>query len=376
MPDRLAVMSDDYERFGLERDAVREWEDGARTDGRAGTYEWWYFDAHLDDGAKVVVVFMNKDLSATGGGLAPQLRVNVDLPDGTTSNHTIAVPAAQWSALRGRTDVRMWPGNHFTGYGLRDYRIEATAGDVQVDLTLTADVPAWRPATGHMLFGPVRDLEFSWLPAVPQGTVRGSYTVAGVRHDVTGVGYHDHNWGNVGLLKIVNDWYWGRGQAGPYTVIASFITATATYGFHEIPIFMLARDGRIIGDDPAKLTFERQDVYTDPKTGKPVAGIVRYTYVDGPDTYVVTFDRERDLVRNPLTGDLPWWKRAAARLARFDGAYLRFAGVLTIAHHRDGRLVEQVADEAIWELMYFGRARPERAGTPAVSASATADRVR
>ena len=93
------------------------------------------------------------------------------------------------------------------------------------------------------------------------------------------------------------------------------------------------------------------------KTGKPVGAVVRYTYVDGDDSYVVTFDRKRDLVRNPLATDLSWVKRAAARLVRFDGAYLRFAGVLTIAHYRGGRLVEQVAADAIWELMYFGHAR-------------------
>ena len=71
----------------------------------------------------------------------------------------------------------------------------------------------------------------------------------------------------------------------------------------------------------------------------------------------MTFDRERDLVRNPLTKDLPWLKRTAARLMRFDGAYLRFAGVLTIEHHKGGRLVEEYAEDAIWELMYFGHAR-------------------
>ncbi|SNT64567.1 Hydroxyneurosporene synthase (CrtC) [Asanoa hainanensis] len=353
---RLAGMSDDYARFGIRPDEVAEWEDGARTDGSAGSYEWWYFDAHLDDGAKVVVVFMNKDLGAATAPLSPQLRVNLELPDGTAYDHAIAIPAAQWSAAAGRTDVRMGPGNRFTGEGLREYRIEATAGDVRVDLTLTAQLPPWRPATGHMLFGP-DELQFNWLPAVPQGAVRGSYTVDGVRHETAGVGYHDHNWGTVGLQKIIHDWYWGRGQAGPYTVIASFITSVEKYDFAEIPIFLLARDGRIVGDDPAKMSFERSDVYTDPKTGKPVAGVVRYTYVDGEDSYVVTFDRRRDLVRNPLTKDLPWLKRAAARLVRFDGAYLRFAGDLTIERRRSGETLERHTEEAIWELMYFGHAR-------------------
>jgi hypothetical protein len=89
-----------------------------------------------------------------------------------------------------------------------------------------------------------RSLEFAWLPSVPQGAVTITCSVGGEQDETTGVGYHDHNWGNVGLMKVVHDWYWARGQAGPYSVIASCITAAKKYGFEAIPIFMLARDGR------------------------------------------------------------------------------------------------------------------------------------
>jgi hypothetical protein len=41
----------------------------------------------------------------------------------------------------------------------------------------------------------------------------------------------------------------------------------------------------------------------------------------------------------------------------FDGAYLRFVGDLQISKYRAGELVENCKDDAIWELMYFGRAR-------------------
>ena len=96
-------------------------------------------------------------------------------------------------------------------------------------------------------------------------------------------------------MKVVHDWYWARGQAGPYSVIASYITSAEQYGFEPIPIFMLARDNVLVGDDPAKVTFEREGVYTDQKTGKPVAATTRYTYQDGEDRYVVSFTRTHDL---------------------------------------------------------------------------------
>ena len=55
----------------------------------------------------------------------------------------------------------------------------------------------------------------------------------GAKRAVRGSGYHDHNWGNVELRKILNDWWWTRAQIGDYTVITSEMTTTGRYGFHE-----------------------------------------------------------------------------------------------------------------------------------------------
>jgi len=104
------------------------------------------------------------------------------------------------------------------------------------------------------------------------------------------------------------------------------------------------------------VTFEREGIYTDEKTGKPVAGTTRYTYEDGADRYVVTFTRNRNLSADRMIDGVKGIKRVAAKLAHFDGAYLRFVGDVEISHFRDEELLETHADEAIWELMYFGHA--------------------
>jgi hypothetical protein len=54
-------------------------------------------------------------------------------------------------------------------------------------------------------------------------------------------------------------------------------TAAEHYEFEPIPIFMLARDNVLVGDDPGKVTFERDGIYTDEVTGKPVAAVTRYS---------------------------------------------------------------------------------------------------
>jgi len=350
-----AASDADYERLGLSRDTVAVWEDGARTDGGRGTFEWWYFDAHLDDGATLVVVFMSKDFTQPRKPLAPMVRINLDLPDGRSLQKVQRFAPESYSAATDHADVRIGD-NRFEG-DLHRYRITAAIGEVSVEVILTGQVPPWRPGTGRVWFGADHAREFAWLPSVPQGTVTVRYLVGGEARQTTGIGYHDHNWGNAALQKLIHDWYWARGEAGPYSVITSYVTAHEKYGYAQIPNFMLARDGRIVAGDDAEVTFEREDVHADDKTGKPVANVLRYSYRDGDDRYVVTYTRKEDLARARLIDGVHGVKRLAARLARFDGAYLRFSGECRVQYFRAGTLTEEFADKAIWELMYFGHAR-------------------
>src|SRR6202049_3824921 len=157
----LAVMASkdaDFDRLGLARDAVAPWEDGARTDNRRGTYEWWYFDSHLDDGSSLVVVFQNKDFATPNDPLTPTIRIDLDLSDGRSYQKLLTYAPESWEASAGGADVRIGE-NRFSG-DLHTYRIQATAEEITVDVTLVGQVPAWRPPTGYLLYGAARDKEF------------------------------------------------------------------------------------------------------------------------------------------------------------------------------------------------------------------------
>jgi hypothetical protein len=301
------------------------------------------------------VVFFTKNFTDIGRPLAPMIRIDLDLPDGTSHNKIAEWKPEEYSASRDRCDVRIGD-NSFSG-DLHSYTITARIDDIAVDVNLIGEIPAWRPRTGHMYFGRQDEQEFNWLPAVPQGKVDATYSVGGKTHTALGVGYHDHNWGNAPINSLINNWYWARGRAGPYTTVAAYITAEDKYGNTELPIFMLARDGEIVADDATKVTFEELGAYRDADTGKPVANITRYTYTDGDDTYTVTFTRHRDLAVNNLIDDLHGPKKLAAKLIRFDGAYLRFTGELRVEHRRSDAVLDSYTDSAIWELMYLGKTK-------------------
>ena len=99
------------------------------------------------------------------------------------------------------------------------------------------------------------------------------------------------------------------------------------------------------------LSFERQRIASDSKTGKPVADVTRYTYQETETRYVVSFEREC-----PYRARAPLLKRIIARLIGFDGAYHRFTGKVTIEKFERIVRAERFHGRAIWELMYFGKA--------------------
>lgn len=117
----------------------------------AASTEWWYFVARLDDGAKLVVVFLTKEFTALKKPLSPAIRLDLALPDGTSVRKVVELAAETFSVSTETCDVRIGD-NAFVG-DLHTYTIRARVEEVEVDITLTGQVPAWRPETGYWRFG-------------------------------------------------------------------------------------------------------------------------------------------------------------------------------------------------------------------------------
>ena len=354
---RLAGRAADYEKLGIDPVQVAQFEDGQRIGVEKGRYEWWYFDAHLDDGATVVVVFYTKPNVSPNLSLAPRITINLTLPDGRRFDKIHDTTADQFTAPKDGCDVRIGT-NRFVG-DLHSYRISAVIEEISVEIGLTGQVRAWRPKSGHIYFGAEgREKLFAWLPAMPQGVAQVQCKIGHEEHRAWGIGYHDHNWGDVPMQTLMHNWYWARATVGPYTVIASHITATEAYGYETQIVYMLAKDQEIIADDEVRVTFEIERVANDNKTGKPVADITRYTFEDDDGRYVVTFERQQTILQAVLAERAPFIKRLIAKIVGFDGAYHRFTGKATLERFENDVRTETFVDHAIWELMYFGRTRP------------------
>lgn len=239
--ERLAFTArtdDYYQKFGISKSRIEPWEDAMRTTGGKGSYEWWYFDCTLKDGSTLVIAFHTKDPVHPDTPLEPMVTVDLTKPDGTSIHKSLKAGAGDFSAARDHCDVRVG-ANTFSG-DLHDYTVHVGADELKADLRLHTTVPSWRPATGFMLFRHGGDEHYlAWLIAAPQGSVEGALAIDGQSREVTGVGYHDHNWGDASMLELVHDWYWGRAQIGSYCAITDYLTSAEKYGSTPIATFML-----------------------------------------------------------------------------------------------------------------------------------------
>ncbi len=338
----IGTLPHHYKRLGLTKGVIHDWEDGLRTAAVDGTFEWWYFDAHLDDGSTITVEFHTKPpYVSPNAPLTPFVLFTYTQPGGQRIDRTFLGTPAQFAAAEDRCDVTIGP-NTFR-CSADGYVIHVEIDDIAASFTLQPEVPPWRPETGHVFFGPDEEHYIAWLPVVARGAVDAVITINGHTEHRSGAGYHDHNWGNIAPRKVLDHWYWGRARIGEYTVVTLMFVSHAKYDKALLPAFMVAKDGAIIASavGPDRIGFSASDTVEHAETGVPVAKRLEYLVDNGDNAFRVTFDHRRDA----YTLDF-----GAA------GAYLRFTGDVTIEHRHGAEVTTETA-QSLWELLYFGERR-------------------
>ncbi|WP_432187332.1 hypothetical protein [Streptomyces sp. Tue6028] len=320
----------DFARSGLKRDSVQNWEDGFRTSADnddPNVFEWWYSDFTGDDGT--VVSFTLSTRVDDGfvpepgeAGRRPKSSVIVTDPDGTSHGGVHTYGWDEFSSSKDHCNVHLGP---FTFVGdLKTYHMKGKSGDVGVDLTLTSTVAPFRPGTGIIYFGDTDDY-FGWLCVVPSGTATGTVTVNGEKRSFTGLGYHDHNWGNRPFPYSVEHWRWGRGTVGPYAVIGADLHLRKEYGSAVVPVFLVddTKSGeRLVGAfDPQTVTAQESDPVAHPDSAYPddYFSTVHWTYRNGKDQADFTFtDTDQLIVARQYVTDPTQAQRTALKKLGID----------------------------------------------------------
>lgn len=357
----LAYLSEDLQKYGLKTQNLPEkWEDGMRTTGEKGSYEWWYFDTSLEDGTASVITFHTKDfVQANKPTIAPSISLRIDLPDGTQIKRKVNFKPEEATFSKDSCNATI--GKSYFRGNLKEYVIHYEDEELIIDVKLNSTTASWRPKTGHILFGEESDKYFAWVVATPHGTVDFEYTYKGEKKTLKGEGYHDHNWGNTSPSRLFNHWYWSRTQLGPYTIIASEMIASKKYDKEGIIVFNLSKGGKTVADNEKAVTLYRSFGQMHPKKKKDISDDLVFVYDDPNDEYRYEYFlyREKtvaevDLLAVAVKSKVLYF--FARLLTGFDGAYFRFGGTVRLKVYKNDNLVEEYTNtNSIWELMYFGK---------------------
>lgn len=332
------------------------WEDGMRTSGEKGTYEWWYMDGHLDDGSTIAVIFYTKPLAEINKPLYPEVEIDYTAADGSQFNKIFKFPAEEFSASKEQCDVRIGK-NYFRG-NLKEYEIffEDEDEGIKVHLKITRQTESWRPGNGFSYYGDTGKY-VGWVIAVPQGKVEASYTINGKTVKTKGSVYHDHNWGNAPMQELINHWYWSRAEIGPYTAINAYLCCPKAYDLTEWGNVLLAKDGKILMDNPDCQTFFRSTPHVQPVTGKLVSDVVKFFYDDQGNGFELTLTKDHNILNQEMIAN-KFIRALGKALQGVDIGYHRMVGKAELKIIKNGVVTEKLEnDAAVWEMMSF--AAPE-----------------
>lgn len=358
---RLMTKPEDYTKLGIKPGVVEPWEDGRRDDAEPGHNEVWYFDATMDDGTKTVVGFRPIGLTGEAGKDSPNLNVNITTPDGKEFMSMLQVPAADSHIGTDKCDVHFGP--HYAVGDLKNYDIHVDPVEgVGVDLHYEALVGTYRPGgTSHIALGDNEEFYYT-DQSIPRCKVTGTVTANGKTWEVSGEGYHDHQWMNINPLMAWHHWLWGRFYTENYTVVIYDFIANEKFGFARIPIFgVLDKSGKTIFDNRGDVDAH-VSTYHDDKTDKDYPKKSSYLFHDGDKT--AEFDVEwtqilevRDMYGASAEED-HYGLAGAKQHKAYDAlgikpSYMRYYANGTLKLTENGK-TETKSGDMIYEFNYLG----------------------
>ncbi|MBN1327838.1 MAG: hypothetical protein JXA54_00060 [Candidatus Heimdallarchaeota archaeon] len=350
-------LGNDLEHFEKEgmKNIPESWEDGQRVPIDRRHFEWWYFDAELDDGSILVIIFGPKPFFDTHFPIYPVVVIDYTDPTGKQIQEFYFEKnwKKNYSSSKEKCEVRV-KGNYIIG-DLKKYKIKAVTKTINVEINLESISPPWRPGNGFLYFqkkGKSKEKYFAWFPSVPFGKISGKLSINGIQKKVKGYGYHDHNWGNADPSSLFNHWYWSRSHIGNYVLLACDLIAGKDYNFEKMPYLLLLNKKGILADDVSKLSITHYQPEIHPKTKKIVSKAIEFKYDDEKLKFILTLQRKKDLVLQNLilmnsphlfvnqVGKNPW--------------YHRILGDSKLVLEKDGQK-EYYESTVVYELMYYGK---------------------
>ena len=188
-------------------------DDGIHPSASPGWWEWWYFDADLDNGYTVAGTFHFGSPRPPASPDARFIEIALFDPEGNMRLVRRRYPKEECSALEDTCRVAIGP-NVYEGEIPR-YHVSFSEGDLGCDLVYDSLVQPYGPVeTGW------GGTTMYWAASASRSEIVGTITWDGRTMEVSGQGYHDHNWSDVPMSESTGaeNAFWGRLYIGDWTL--------------------------------------------------------------------------------------------------------------------------------------------------------------
>jgi len=276
----------DFAFFDLAQDKVELKSDGWRTKKIAddpNVYEWWYFDIHNHDGTIITGLL---SLQTTIGFLPRfgtlQAQSSLDVNRNNVQSDAIETfPMEQFTCATDSCDVRS--GGLTMRGDFTELQIRGKVKDHEIDVVFRQTATPFRPGNGYIFLGSTDTFQ-GWFNAFPSATATGHVIVGGETIEIDGVGYHDHNYGNVPISEGYRGWFWARPSFERYTTIALEVQNGERFGGGSAPVLWVYDKEtkkelvRATTLDDMTITFGSMVQFPDPLHGGAYPSLTVYDY--------------------------------------------------------------------------------------------------
>lgn len=258
--------------------------------------EWWYFDAMFDNGYSAqmsvrVIGALNQGIVFT--------RLDI-YRDGFLQSHY-----KRFYLMRNFLASKDVPIIRIAGEEVMNGHIDEETDEWVYDLSFEA-----REASANLRFVGVTKGWKAQLPGgdwwgviLPRAEVTGTITVNENAIEVSGIGYHDHNWGVTAKAGVNFGWFWGKINSDNYTLTWSNILTTR---FTNYPILVINKIGGDYFSVPAdNIEFLTEDFWLDRVRRIPHSFAIAAN--DGEVTFYVNME-VIDVHHVRLMGMVNYWR--------------------------------------------------------------------